>query len=92
MEKQMSYFWCFVVVICWKLFLSGHAIESPAYTVIHLESDFEIRLYRETSWVSAPVQGSDSFEKATKDGFHRFFSPFGLLTFVLHENINLNID
>ncbi|XP_020591874.1 heme-binding protein 2-like [Phalaenopsis equestris] len=47
-------------------------IESPQYTVIHSESDFEIRVYRESTWMSA---SSDkiSFEKATKLGFHRLF-------------------
>ncbi|ONI01140.1 hypothetical protein PRUPE_6G124100 [Prunus persica] len=49
-----------------------NAIESPQYSVVHSESDFEIRLYRETSWMSAPVKDI-SFEKATRNGFHRLF-------------------
>ena len=46
------------------------AIESPQYAVVHSESDFEIRFYRKSTWISAPVQ-DPSFEKATKNGFHR---------------------
>ncbi|XP_010248576.1 PREDICTED: heme-binding protein 2-like [Nelumbo nucifera] len=49
-----------------------NGIESPQFTVVHSESDFEIRLYRESSWISAPVRGI-SFEKATREGFHRLF-------------------
>ncbi|KAK1276603.1 hypothetical protein QJS04_geneDACA012784 [Acorus gramineus] len=49
-----------------------HAIESPQFTVVHSESDFEVRLYRDSSWMSAPAR-EISFEKATKDGFHRLF-------------------
>ncbi|KAF3436993.1 hypothetical protein FNV43_RR19746 [Rhamnella rubrinervis] len=49
-----------------------NAIESPQYTVVHTESEFEIRLYRETTWMSAPVR-EISFKKATRDGFHRLF-------------------
>ncbi|KAG9449816.1 hypothetical protein H6P81_009781 [Aristolochia fimbriata] len=47
-------------------------MESPQYTVVHSESDFEVRLYREAAWMSAPVRGI-SFEKATGEGFHRLF-------------------
>uniref|UniRef100_A0A5B7BF28 Putative heme-binding protein 2 n=1 Tax=Davidia involucrata TaxID=16924 RepID=A0A5B7BF28_DAVIN len=50
-----------------------NAIESPQYRVVHSESDLEIRLYRESSWVSALVRGATSFEKSTKDGFHRLY-------------------
>ncbi|KAG6496003.1 heme-binding protein 2-like [Zingiber officinale] len=48
------------------------AIESPQYTVIHSESDFEVRLYRKSVWMSAPTD-QISFEKATRLGFHRLF-------------------
>ncbi|KAI4336187.1 hypothetical protein L6164_014743 [Bauhinia variegata] len=48
------------------------AIESPQYTVVHSESDFEIRLYRESVWMTAPAQDI-SFKKATRNGFHRLF-------------------
>lgn len=46
------------------------AIESPNYTVATSESDFEIRLYSESTWLSAPVQAT-SFDQSTKNGFHR---------------------
>ncbi|MFS7971736.1 putative SOUL hem-binding protein [Helianthus anomalus] len=49
-----------------------HAYESPPYTVIHTESDFEIRLYKDSVWMTAPVKET-SFRKATNDGFHRLF-------------------
>ncbi|PIA61797.1 hypothetical protein AQUCO_00200056v1 [Aquilegia coerulea] len=65
---QSSIFsFCFFIV-----FVFCNGIESPQYTVIHTESDFEIRLYRESAWMSAPVRDI-SFEKATKVGFHRLF-------------------
>lgn len=48
--------------------------ESPEYTIIHSESDYEIRLYRVAAWMIAPVKSQISFEKATRNGFHR--SPF----------------
>ncbi|XP_071929121.1 uncharacterized protein [Coffea arabica] len=51
------------------------SIESPEYRVIlrYLESDVEIRLYEESFWVSAAVRNATSFEKSTKDGFHRVY-------------------
>jgi hypothetical protein len=55
-----------------NLVLSGDAIESPQYTVVHSEPDLEIRLYVESSWISALSRGATSFEKSTKYGFHRF--------------------
>ncbi|EXB82508.1 hypothetical protein L484_027684 [Morus notabilis] len=55
---------------------SGCAIESPHYTVVYSESDFEVRLYRECSWMSALVRGTTSFENSTKDGFHRLYQYF----------------
>ncbi|RZC79687.1 hypothetical protein C5167_042263 [Papaver somniferum] len=68
MEKYSSLlFICFLCVI---VFCNG--IETPQFTVIHTESDFEVRLYRESSWMSAPVREM-SFEKATKLGFHRLY-------------------
>ncbi|XAR50210.1 hypothetical protein NMG60_11004476 [Bertholletia excelsa] len=57
-------------LVCFAVLCS--AIESPQYTVVHKESDFEIRLYRDSTWMSAPVK-EISFEKATKIGFHRLF-------------------
>ncbi|KAE9614453.1 hypothetical protein Lal_00012310 [Lupinus albus] len=49
-----------------------NAIELPKYTVIRSESDFEIRFYNESSWMSASVSGT-SFEQSTKSGFHRLY-------------------
>ncbi|XP_042503197.1 heme-binding protein 2-like [Macadamia integrifolia] len=69
MEK-MSFSLICVAFFC--LIFSCNGIESPQFTILHSESDFEIRLYRESSWMSAPVTGI-SFEKATKEGFHRLF-------------------
>lgn len=51
---------------------SKKASESPQYTVVHSESDFEVRYYRESAWMTAPVDDI-SFEKSTKNGFHRLF-------------------
>lgn len=48
------------------------ATESPQYTVVHSESEFEIRVYRDSVWMSAPVNDL-SFHQATKFGFHRLF-------------------
>lgn len=66
----------FVVVMCYlisnTIILSSHAIESPQYILIHSESEFEIRLYKDCSWMTAIVQGTTSFEQSTKDGFHRY--------------------
>ena len=64
--RMLSLFLCFGFLgLC-------HAIESPQYTVVHSESDFEIRLYRQSTWMSAPAKDI-SFEKATKFGFHRYY-------------------
>ena len=49
----------------------SEATESPQYTVVHSESEFEIRFYRDSVWMSAPVNDL-SFHQATKFGFHRF--------------------
>ncbi|XP_051123166.1 uncharacterized protein LOC127246032 [Andrographis paniculata] len=48
------------------------ALESPQYTVVHSESDFEVRFYRESAWMTAATD-EISFEKATRYGFHRLF-------------------
>ncbi|GFP90731.1 heme-binding protein 2 [Phtheirospermum japonicum] len=48
------------------------ALESPEYTVVHSESEFEVRFYRDSAWMTAPTD-LISFEKATKYGFHRLF-------------------
>ncbi|XP_004291553.1 PREDICTED: heme-binding protein 2-like [Fragaria vesca subsp. vesca] len=61
-----------VLVLVAAMLTCLEAIESPQYTVVHLESDFEIRDYRDGAWMSAPVKDI-SFEKATRNGFHRLF-------------------
>lgn len=58
-----------------------NAYESPQYTVLHSESEFQIRLYRESVWMTAPVK-KISFRKATNDGFHRLFQ------FIQGANLN----
>lgn len=50
----------------------SESTESPQYSVIHSESDFEIRVYRDSVWMSSPVNDL-SFHQATKFGFHRLF-------------------
>ncbi|XP_028769422.1 uncharacterized protein LOC114726869 [Neltuma alba] len=60
---------CIIATCCTKLV---EAIESPNYTVAASESDLEIRLYSESSWLSARVQGT-SFSQSTKIGFHRLY-------------------
>ncbi|XP_058193104.1 uncharacterized protein LOC131310212 [Rhododendron vialii] len=79
MERQQPlffsfacYFYCFLALVLALLPLSN-AIESPQYTVIRSEPGVEIRLYEESSWMSALVPGGTSFEKSTKDGFHRLY-------------------
>lgn len=59
------------------------AIESPQYTALHKESEFEIRLYRDSAWMSA-LSTQISFQQATKDGFHRLFQ------FIEGANLNFS--
>lgn len=70
-----------VNVLCLAIVCS--AIESPQHTVVHSESDFEIRLYRTSVWMSAPALDI-SFQKATWNGFHRLFQ--------FTEGANLNFS
>ncbi|KAL6627033.1 hypothetical protein ACP70R_030759 [Stipagrostis hirtigluma subsp. patula] len=51
---------------------AARGAETPQYTTVHAESDFEVRRYRDTVWMSAPSDRS-SFHVATKLGFHRLF-------------------
>ncbi|KQK03470.1 heme-binding protein 2 [Brachypodium distachyon] len=51
---------------------AARAAETPQYSMVHKESDFEVRLYRDTVWMSAPSD-EISFHVATKLGFHRLF-------------------
>ncbi|XP_057746379.1 uncharacterized protein LOC130965629 [Arachis stenosperma] len=60
------------------------AIESPQYTLVHKESEFEIRLYRHSVWMSAPALLQLSFQKATWNGFHRLFQ------FIQGANLNFS--
>ena len=63
----------FALTICFFCCCSsGRVIESPHYNVIHVEAEFEIRQYKQVSWISALVQGTASFEKSTQQGFHRY--------------------
>lgn len=70
--------WLYLVILMYYYLLfsfPGDAIESPQYTVVHSESDFEIRLYLQSFWMSAQLpRGTTSFEKSTKDGFHRLIN------------------
>lgn len=82
MKKQRCFLLLIILVGFSPLGLSK-AAESPQYTVMHSESDFEIRLYKESVWMSAPAR-EISFEKATKDGYHRLFQ--------FTEGANLNFS
>ena len=50
---------------------AARGAETPQYTTVHAESDFEVRLYRDTVWMSAPTPDIPSFHAATKLVFHR---------------------
>ncbi|XP_030458372.2 uncharacterized protein LOC115678994 [Syzygium oleosum] len=73
---------CVVLLLLGVSFLCN-AAESPPYTVVHRESDFEVRRYRESTWMSAPVRDI-SFQKATLNGFHRLFQ------FIQGANLNFS--
>ncbi|XP_010915964.1 uncharacterized protein [Elaeis guineensis] len=72
MMKKLSFPLSLFLALSFLLIADVHGTESPEYTVVHSESDFEVRLYRESAWMSAPTD-EVSFEKATKLGFHRLF-------------------
>ncbi|XP_020213740.1 heme-binding protein 2 [Cajanus cajan] len=72
-----------VNVMCLVMICAAVEIESPQYTIVHSESDFEVRLYRSSVWMSAPALDI-SFEKATWNGFHRLFQ--------FTEGANLNFS
>ncbi|CAH1423307.1 unnamed protein product [Lactuca virosa] len=69
-KRSLSFLLAIVNVVC--ILGLSNAYESPQYTVVHSESEFEIRLYTDSVWMSAPVK-EISFRKATRDGFHRLF-------------------
>ncbi|TKY58676.1 Heme-binding protein 2 [Spatholobus suberectus] len=60
------------MVMCWCCGNIVRAIELPKYSMILSESDFQIRLYNESSWMSARVSGT-SFEQSYKIGFQRLY-------------------
>jgi hypothetical protein len=64
----LLFFWC----VAARGF-TAFELEEPQYTVVHAESDFEVRFYREISWMSTASPQEISFEKATRQGFHRLF-------------------
>ncbi|KAM7484205.1 hypothetical protein LguiA_000214 [Lonicera macranthoides] len=78
MEKQclrmFVRYLSFLVLLC----SCGHcqAMESPQYTVVRSASNVEIRLYRESLWMSALVRSGatfSSFNYSTGEGFHRLY-------------------
>ena len=60
----------FFLLILALLSRAARGSESPQYATVHAESDFEVRLYQDTVWMSAPSDHT-SFHVATKLGFHR---------------------
>lgn len=62
--------WLTVLAMAMAVVVVSADIESPQYTVVHAESDFEIRLYRPSTWITTPVEDI-SFSKATQIGFHK---------------------
>ncbi|EFJ22752.1 hypothetical protein SELMODRAFT_150839 [Selaginella moellendorffii] len=63
------------------LFVAAPALDSPQYTVVHSESDFEVRWYRPSAWMTSQ-QEDLSFTSATLKGFHRLFQ------FIQGANLN----
>ncbi|CAM6085179.1 unnamed protein product [Calypogeia fissa] len=53
--------------------VAAFELETPEYTVVHEDDDYEVRLYNETVWAVAEVEDL-SFSVATVLGFHRLFS------------------
>nr|CAN78023.1 hypothetical protein VITISV_015519 [Vitis vinifera] len=62
-----------ISILCCLALCKG--IESPEFAVIHAESDFEVRLYPESTWMTASARDI-SFEKSTWNGFHSIFRNF----------------
>jgi len=87
----MCFLYYLFIIICYCFSNSVvHAIESPKYIVIQSESDFQIRLYNESSWISAPSSGTNSFEQSTKTGFHRFYFCYCIFLIFVDMNIRPN--
>ncbi|KAK9277028.1 hypothetical protein L1049_006567 [Liquidambar formosana] len=71
--RKMERVWSLVIILSFDLVvICCDATETPQYTVVHSEPDFDIRLYAESYWMSALVRGI-SFEKSTEEGFHRLY-------------------
>ncbi|GLU20747.1 hypothetical protein SLE2022_369290 [Rubroshorea leprosula] len=83
MEKSQQLKMAAVGLLCWAWVVLCNGAESPQYSVVHSESDFEIRLYRDSTWMSARVLDL-SFQRATLYGFHRLFQ--------FTEGANLNFS
>jgi hypothetical protein len=67
-------------------------IESPPYSVVHAESDFEIRLYRPSTWISTPVEDI-SFSKATQIGFHKYApKPYPVTSYLLQPLSRMQME
>ncbi|GLT79480.1 hypothetical protein SLA2020_509660 [Shorea laevis] len=81
MEKSHRLMMAVASLLFWAVLCNGS--ESPQYVVVHSESDFEIRFYRDSTWMSARVLDL-SFQKATLFGFHRLFQ--------FTEGANLNFS
>uniref|UniRef100_A0A0D6R8E8 SOUL heme-binding protein n=1 Tax=Araucaria cunninghamii TaxID=56994 RepID=A0A0D6R8E8_ARACU len=76
-----------ILLLIWCLGVQGtfaFELEKPQYAVVHEESDFEVRLYREMTWMSASPVQEVSFEKVTRQGFHRLFQ------FIQGANLNFS--
>lgn len=87
MAKQ-SFFIISVFII--EFLALCYALETPSYNLVHSESDFEIRLYGNSSWMSAPVR-EVSFQKATVDGFNRYFLLVMMIDYCYHVVNVLNL-
>ncbi|KAF2315892.1 hypothetical protein GH714_040687 [Hevea brasiliensis] len=73
----------FLIAVLTLLYLvvQGIPFEKPQYEIVRAESEFEVRLYAQSTWMAASVT-EISFEKATLDGFHRLFQ------FIQGANLN----
>eukprot|EP00475_Leptophrys_vorax_P002791 TRINITY_DN11578_c0_g1_i1.p1 TRINITY_DN11578_c0_g1~~TRINITY_DN11578_c0_g1_i1.p1 ORF type:complete len:250 (+),score=-3.31 TRINITY_DN11578_c0_g1_i1:192-941(+) len=49
------------------------SIECPPYALVHEETDFQIRRYRQSVWAETDPINEVSFKKAVYSGFHRLF-------------------
>ncbi|KAF4366161.1 hypothetical protein F8388_014879 [Cannabis sativa] len=107
---MMMYYLVVVTVVYLSIIdkLSGRSIELPQYKIVYSESDFEVRLYPECSWMSALVTlPTNSFQNSTKQGFHRLYQyihganlnstkiPISapiLTTIIINNNVNSSVQ